>query len=176
MSVRVASRPTPSAYPSLVFSSSFGSRVISASVSASTPDSERSYATLCSQTDCMRSMSKRGNFMGSAGLWTAARLVEEPGSTQIRHQSGDSTSRRFQGSLRWSPCASRRGSQELRCLERVLGPPDQVVAAADGDLGVLARRSFVLIFDRVLLCEQEPKLFGRFGEFARVRADLLEKI
>src|SRR5438445_9915766 len=65
MSVRVASRPTPSAYPSLVFISSFGSRVISASVSASTPDSERSYLTLCSQTDCMRSMSKRGNFIAS---------------------------------------------------------------------------------------------------------------
>src|SRR5947209_18686223 len=65
MSVRVASRPTPSAYPSLVFMSSFGSRVISARVSASTPDSDRSYLTLCSQTDCIRSMSKRGNFIAS---------------------------------------------------------------------------------------------------------------
>src|SRR6266850_4809846 len=65
MSARVASRPTPSAYPSFVFESSFGSRVISASVRASTPDSERSYLTLCSQTDCMRSISKRGNFIAS---------------------------------------------------------------------------------------------------------------
>src|SRR4029079_18554659 len=43
--------------------SSLGSRVISWRVSASTPDSERSYLTLCSHWDCMRSMSKRGNFI-----------------------------------------------------------------------------------------------------------------
>src|SRR5436309_89248 len=61
--VRVDSRPTPSAYPSFVFSSSFTSRAASSSVSGSTPDSERSYLTLCSQTDCMRSISKAGNFI-----------------------------------------------------------------------------------------------------------------
>src|SRR2546429_7659848 len=43
--------------------SSFGSRVISWSSRASTPDSERSNLTLCSHWDCMRSMSKRGNFI-----------------------------------------------------------------------------------------------------------------
>src|SRR5258708_39219667 len=45
--------------------SSFGSRVISWSSRASTPDSDRSYLTLCSHWDCMRSMSKRGNFIAS---------------------------------------------------------------------------------------------------------------
>src|SRR6267143_2328074 len=51
--------------------SSFGSRVISASMSASTPDSERSYLTLCSQDACMRSMSKRGNFIAYIILFAA---------------------------------------------------------------------------------------------------------
>src|SRR6267142_4556850 len=60
---RVGSRPTPSAYPIFVRISSFWSRVISSSVSASTPDSDRSYLTRCSQVDCMRSISKTGNFI-----------------------------------------------------------------------------------------------------------------
>src|SRR5258708_7583518 len=41
---------------------------------ASTPDSDRSYLTRCSQVDCMRSMSKRGNFIAARSSLASALL------------------------------------------------------------------------------------------------------
>src|SRR6185503_836271 len=41
---------------------------------ASTPDSDRSYFTRCSQVDCMRSMSKTGNFMAAPSSLASALL------------------------------------------------------------------------------------------------------
>src|SRR5437899_2848232 len=157
MSVRVASRPMPSAYPSLVFMSSFGSRVISASVSASTPDSERSYLTLCSHTDCMRSMSKRGNFIARAVVWVAAERATTssccPDQTSVGRQY---TRHRSIGHKAASDRRYLRAAgplQEFGRRERVFGPSDEVLATADADLGVPTRRPFVLVLDRVPLCD-----------------------
>src|SRR6185436_15817154 len=41
---------------------------------ASTPDSDRSYFTRCSQVDCMRSMSKTGNFIAAPSSLASALL------------------------------------------------------------------------------------------------------
>src|SRR5439155_8707110 len=38
------------------------------------PDSDRSYFTRCSQVDCMRSMSKEGNFIGALSSLASALL------------------------------------------------------------------------------------------------------
>src|SRR6266508_5401410 len=50
---------------------------------ASTPDSDRSYFTRCSQVDCMRSMSKTGNFMAARSSLASAPLGVGPKPLQL---------------------------------------------------------------------------------------------